>query len=538
MSAFTAAVGNMLYRAAQRINPQRYPRHSWYSVPGKHAGIRITQETAMQLSAVYRAVSYISSTIMTLPWNVHRSVADGSSEHVRNRLDFVLHDQANMEQSAAVWRETMLSYALRWGNGFAEIRRNNRGEVEWLGQPIHPEYVRIERDENYQLSYLVTTDSQSRVRLMPNQIYHLKGLGDGISGESVVRHAARSMGVAAAQEQNVSSFFGNGSRTSGVLSHPGQIGPEGRENLTKYLEKRMQGPYDSHKLLVLEEGMEWRQMGMSNEDAEMLSSRQFSVVEIARWFGLPPHILMDYGRATWGNLEQASTEAVRSGLMPWVVRLEAEANAKLIGRNSRSSLSTSINLKGLLRADTDTRNRAYALGRQWGWMSVNDIRKLEDMPPIEGGDEYLTPLNMEPANGENTNSQNTPSDGREEVLNMPQGSIAILVKDVCDRVVTRELNQLDQFAKRDDFLDWFNRWIDKHQSYAYDSFKPVVEAINIGRPRERQMSAAELAKDYCDGLRDSVPAAYLDKTISRYVENKTIWIDSMTEEWMLKMEGE
>ena len=518
MSIWTTVV-----KAAQQIFPPRKPSNAWAWTPSKQAGVRVSQGNALEIAAVWRAVAYISQSIMTLPWHVHRPDNERKGgEIVRNNLDYVLHTQANAEQSAATWRETMCMYALLWGNSFSEIIRNARGEVQALGMPPHPAWVQVDRDEMGELYYRVFSDRGSYTEIPYRNMYHLRGMGDGVEGMSVIRYASRSLGIAAAQDENVGAFFGNGSRASGVLTHPGQLGKDGRENLTKYVQENLKGPKRAHNMLVLEEGMSWKQMGVPNEDAQLLESRQFSVQEIARWYGLPPHVLMDYGRATWSNLEQASTDAVRSGLMPWIVKLEQEADAKLIGRRS---LNTIINLKGLLRADTSTRNQAYALGRQWGWLSANEIRQWEDLPPYPGGDNYLIPLNMMVVGDEERPSIEAP---------LAHGQ-KILLRDVCARIIAREINQIKRYGARDDFDDWFKGWLPKQRSYALDALGPIAQAYHLAFGSG--VDVAALVEDYIDGIRDSVMIAHQNSDLGGYCEAQTAFIDTLTEEWARAIEG-
>ena len=375
---------------------------------GNWAGMQVTSNSALSISAVHRAVSYICDSIMCLPWQIFLAAPEGKRRVIGSTLEFILNSKANPELNADVWRSTMLQYTLvQGGNAYCEIARDEQGMAVGLGHPLTDSQVQLMRDEQSSELYCRVWLDQNRAGLPGGQhvdiwyrdMYHLRGQGNSFLGISVLRHAARSLGVGLALDQNAASFFGNGNRTTGNIEYPGVLSTEKKIELGNYIKDTLHGPEKSHNLLILDQGMKWASNTIPNDDAQFLQSRQFQVSEIARWFNVPVQKLMDYSQSPWGTAEQASIDAVMSGLMPWIHRMEIEANAKLGNPNTQGMLETKMNLMELLRADTKTRSEAYAKGRQWGYLSANEIRQVENMPSYDGGDVFLSPMNMERIEG-------------------------------------------------------------------------------------------------------------------------------------------
>src|SRR5690606_21252998 len=210
-----------------------------------------------------------------------------------------------------------------------------------------------ERDMDGRLYYEYYPQNLPSVPLPARDVFHLRGLGfDGIVGYSVVRLAAQSLGLAKAMEENAATFFGNGSKPGGMLKYPGKISEETREQTRREWVRLHGGPGRAHAVAVLDQGLDYSPIAMSNEDAQMIDSRKLSVTEMARWLRVPPHKLYDLERATFSNIEHMSIEFVTDALMPWVNRLEQEANIKLFGFGSQGRLFTKLNVKTLMRGDT------------------------------------------------------------------------------------------------------------------------------------------------------------------------------------------
>jgi HK97 family phage portal protein len=356
------------------------------------AGVTVSEDSALRFGAVWSCVRIISETIATLGWHVVRENLDGTRERVIDSpLDRMLNAQANAEMTAFSWRETALAHCLLWGNHYSEIRRDFAGRPVALF-PIHPASVVPERNADGALTYRVRQETDADVVLPARDVLHIHGLGfDGVVGLSVVDYARQSIGVGLALDKFGASFYENGAHVGMALRHPGKLSPQAKDTLKAGIQEAYSGPTKAFKTVVLEEGMDITKLSMSMVDAQFLDSRKFQISEICRWFRVPPHKVADLDRATFSNIESQAIEFVQDTILPWCRRLEQEVDAKLIGQ---WKTSTRLNIDTLLRGDIAARYGAYEKGRLGGWLSINDVRRLENMNPIEaGGDVYLQPMN-------------------------------------------------------------------------------------------------------------------------------------------------
>jgi HK97 family phage portal protein len=369
-----------------------------YDAPPSSSGVAVSEVTALNISAVWSAVQIIAGSIASLPLILYRRRPDGGKErYPEHPLYRILHDEPNPEMSSMVFRETLLHHVLLWGNGYAEIQRDQGGRVKAL-YPITPERVRPARDPAGRLYYEVTTVGKPVTKLDATNMFHVPGLGfDGTCGYSVVAKARESFGATAATERFASTYFGNSAIAGGILKHPRQLQQTTRDALKAQLDQyRGRGAYST---LLLEEGLDWVQTTIPPDDSQFLQTRKFQVTEVARWFNLPPHKLKDLERATFSNIEQQSLEFVIDTLRPWLVRIEQEIRRKLISTLERQIQYAEHLVDGLLRGDLASRYNAYAVGRQWGFLNVDDIRAFENMNPLPDGlgQIYIVPVNMMPA---------------------------------------------------------------------------------------------------------------------------------------------
>jgi HK97 family phage portal protein len=297
-----------------------------------------------------------------------------------------------------------MTHLLLWGNAYAQIIRNGKGEVIAL-YPLMPNRMRVDRDTRGNLYYSYTRYSDEAptlngitVTLRPSDVLHIPGLGfDGLVGYSPIAMAKNAIGLAMATEEYGAKFFANGAAPGGVLEHPGTI--KDPQKIKDSWNTAYQGSGNAHKVAVLEEGMKFQSIGIPPEQAQFLETRKFQINEIARIFRVPPHMVGDLEKSSFSNIEQQSLEFVKYTLNPWVIRWEQSLQQSLILPSEKTSLFIKFNVDGLLRGDYQSRMNGYSVGRQNGWMSANDIRELEDMnriPAEEGGDLYLVNGNMLP----------------------------------------------------------------------------------------------------------------------------------------------
>jgi HK97 family phage portal protein len=365
-------------------------------VNSTQAGIPIDDARALAYSSVWACVRVISETIAQLPWKTYQKAPRGKKDIApeKNTVAWLLQMQPNPETTAFRWKRLMAAHVLTRGNAYSEIERDTQGRPLWLW-PIDPDRVKPMRDDTGALAYEVRNANREAVIVPAADMLHFRGLGDNDTvGVSVIAKAKESIALGLAMERFGASFFGNGANLSGVVTHPGKLSPDAKTNIEESLKKRASGR-NTLSTLVFEEGMKYEKIGIPPEDAQFLESRQFQVTEICRWFRVPPHKVQELSRATWNNIEHQSIEFVTDTIVPWTCNFEEEVNLKLFGRQNRGVYYTKFLLAALLRGDTASRFEAYSKGRQWGWLSVNDIRELEDLNGIgKNGDQYLVPTNM------------------------------------------------------------------------------------------------------------------------------------------------
>ena len=390
-----------------RDKPQNRTTGSAYSFffGSSSAGKRVNERSAMQMTAVYSCVRILAEAVAGLPLHLYRYKEDGGKEKgIDHPLYLLLHDEPNPEMSSFVFRETLMTHLLLWGNAYAQIIRNGKGEVIAL-YPLMPDRMTVDRDRDGKLyyEYTVSTDDAPTVkgtvvRLKPSDVLHIPGLGfDGLVGYSPIAMAKNAIGMAIACEEYGAKFFANGAAPGGVLEHPGTIKDPGR--VRESWQSTFGGSGNANKIAVLEEGMKYTPIGISPEQAQFLETRKFQINEIARIFRVPPHMVGDLEKSSFSNIEQQSLEFVKYTLEPWLVRWEQSIQRTLFSPEEKKSYFAKFNVEGLLRGDYASRMTGYATARQNGWMSANDIRELENMdriPAEDGGDLYLINGNMLP----------------------------------------------------------------------------------------------------------------------------------------------
>lgn len=372
---------------------------------GSTSGKAVTEHSAMQMTAVYACVRILSEAIAGLPLHLYRYNDEGGKEKALDHpLYLLLHDEPNPEMSSFVFRETLMTHLLLWGNAYAQIIRNGKGEVVAL-YPLMPNRMTVDRDDKGQLYYsyqMSNSDAPTMpggtVRLKPSDVLHVPGLGfDGLVGYSPIAMAKNAIGLAIATEEYGAKFFANGATPGGLLEYPGTV--KDPDRVRESWNRGFSGSQNAGKVAILEEGMKYTPISIAPEQAQFLETRKFQINEIARIFRVPPHMVGDLEKSSFSNIEQQSLEFVKYTLDPWVVRWEQSIQRTLLTADEKKRYFVKFNLEGLLRGDYQSRMNGYATARQNGWMSANDIRELENLdriPPEEGGDLFLINGNMLP----------------------------------------------------------------------------------------------------------------------------------------------
>lgn len=354
-------------------------------------GALVTPVTAMGTSAIYACVSTIADIKAMLPWNLMERTSDGTVRVASERpLHFVLHDRPNGYQTSFIHRQQGQAQALLWGNFYAEIERNAR-TGECIGLWPIPAWLVTPELRNGQKSFLV-----NGMRFPDEDIFHVPAFGwDGVRGVSPIAMHRRSIGMSLSAEAFGEHFYRNGTRLAGALRHPAKLSPDAQARLRQSWAAAYSGAANAGKVAILEEGMDFSPFTMPLEDAQFVETRKFQIADAARIYRVPLHMVGEMEGAKFNNIEQQNIDFVQKCLLPWIVRWEQEAQAKLLTETERRTMFTKINVSGLMRGDMKSRFEAYALGRQWGWFSVNDILELEDRNGIgPAGDVYLQPMNM------------------------------------------------------------------------------------------------------------------------------------------------
>ena len=357
----------------------------------------------MQMTAVYSCVRILSEAVAGLPLHLYQYIENGSKEKaIKHPLYFLLHDEPNPEMTSFVFRETLMTHLLLWGNAYAQIIRNGKGEVVAL-YPLMPNRMTVNRDDTGQLYYEYQTSSDDAkttkggtVRLKPTDVLHIPGLGfDGLVGYSPIAMAKNAIGLAIATEEYGAKFFSNGATPGGLLEYPGTV--KNPDAIRESWNKGFGGSSNSNKVAILEEGMKYTPISISPNEAQFLETRKFQINEIARIFRVPPHMVGDLEKSSFSNIEQQSLEFVKYTLEPWLIRWEQSMARALISQKDKAAYFIKFNVDGILRGDYQSRMSGYATARQNGWMSANDIRELENLdriPAEDGGDLYLINGNM------------------------------------------------------------------------------------------------------------------------------------------------
>ncbi len=379
------------------------------------SGVPVNEWTALNYSACWAAKRVISESLASLPLTVGRRL-DPQGREIDNThpVARLFNTEPNPEMSSFVFRETLQAHVCDWGGAYAEIERTKLGRPVALW-PITPDVVKPFRAKTGEIAYEVRQEGPAKV-IPARDMLHVPGLGfDGLTGYSVITLAREGIGLGLAAERYGAAFFGNGATPGGVLEHPGELSEPAQDRLRRSWEDKHRGPNRAGRLAILEEGMKFARTSIPPEDAQFLQTRQFQIEEVARWYNIPPLMLRDLRHATYSNIEHQSIDFVSFTVRPWAVRWEQEIARKLLTPEEKAQgYDARHDFRALLRGDIESRYKAYAIGRQWGWLNVDDIRDMEDLNPLPGnaGSSYLVPINMVSAetfdNGTGTTDTDVP----------------------------------------------------------------------------------------------------------------------------------
>lgn len=488
------------------------------------SGLDVTEQSALGLSAVYSCVRIISESLAALPLVTYRNTRDGRRRATDLAIYDILHDQADDNLSAFMLVETIVSHACTYGNGYAYISRNRAGQVTGL-TPVDPSTVEVKLTESGRVAYEVNT-GQFQGAWSSDEVLHIRALGPlGLVGYSPVGLARQTIGLGLASERYGAAWFGNSGTPSGILSVPGKMSDEAFQNLRRSWEKLHRGSANSARVALLEAGVEFKPISVTPEDAQFLETRRFQVAEVARIFRVPPSMLADLENAgSYGSIGELNRAFVVHTLTPWARRIESEIRLKLLP--SSGDVFSEFQFDHLLRGDLEKRFGAYQVARQAGFLSVNDIRKIENLDPIgEAGDRYLSPLNMEAlVPGQDPGE---PAEAMPEARALDEVSVAQLRDEARAKTRATWLQALEgiaqdeqravlgQLEKNPDELDtWAKRWFD--QDYQRLAFRQVLPALDALAEAVRLSVQQEIGKDP-----GSEPLAGLENIARRFATRRS-----------------
>jgi HK97 family phage portal protein len=362
------------------------------------AGVLVSETSALKYSPFWAAVRVISGTVGSLPMITYRKNEKGRERALEHKVYPLLHDAPNEYMDALTFWETRMAHVLTYGNGYAEIQRDGAGRPVALW-PLLPDRTRRLLSASG-IPYYDVQVVGGVVHLPDYNVLHIKGLGfDGYTGYNVVQYHRETIGYGIAVKEYGARFFGSGANPGGVLEHPGILTDKSAKRLNDSWNSQHAGLSKAHRVHVLEEGMKWHGTGVDPQQAQALEVQKFTVDDCSRIFNIPPHKIGSLERATFSNIEEQNLEFVTSTMFYWFRKVEQECNHKLLLPAERGRMFIEILVDGLLRGNISSRYGAYSVGRQWGWLNVNEIRERENLNSIgEAGETYLEPLNMVPVN--------------------------------------------------------------------------------------------------------------------------------------------
>lgn len=495
----------------------------------------ITPNNSLQVAAVWACVRVLSETVASLPLFIYERQEQGKRRAQDHYLYRLLHDQPNPVMTAFEYRQLLESHLETWGNAYSRLFYDPRGQVEELW-PLRPDrIVEVRRDAGRKF-FRYQDDNGSLTWYSDDDIWHIPGMGyDGLVGYSPIAMLRRSIGLAVDAEEFGARFFSNDARPGIVLEHPGRLKPEAHKILRDEWENDHKGVAKSHRPAILEEGMKLHEIGIPPEDAQFLETRKFQVREIARIFGVQPHLIADLEQATFSNIEHQSLEFVIYTIRPRIIRIEQSISSNLMLERDRARYFAEHLVDGLLRGDTLSRYQAYAVGRQNGWLNADDIRRLENMDELPNGigKIYLVPPNMIPADqvGDTGSTEKTPAPtstarslpadetremrARRSATTRHRMALAQrkVMLDVAKRAMRRETHDLGDavkkyFGKRDSgqFLIWLDGFLQEHADWMTRQYLPIFQAYG-------EMITAEVQEEL--GNKDDLQAG-LDKFVRSY----------------------
>jgi HK97 family phage portal protein len=458
------------------------------------SGVAVSNDTALSYNPWYAGVNLIADSMAMLPLPIYSTTNIGRSKLREHAAYPLLNYEANSYQSAYQAKHFMTLCAAHWGNGYANVERDAMGNSVAIW-PIHPDNVKKIEFQTFEfdgrnvpvLVYKIKIGETTK-RVLADDMLHIYGLStDGVQGVNPVSLFRDAIGAGVACERYAGTYFANGSKPAGAISTPGKVSPDNAKYIREQWERMHGGLSNAHRVALLQEGAQYVPIAASNEDSQFLETRRFSVEDVARILRIKPHMLGDLTKSSYASIEAQNLEYVQLTLMPWIKRWESEVNRKLIQNGEhRIGIYAECDTNALLRGDTESRYAAYAIGRQWGWLSINDIRQRENMSKIKGGDTYMQPLNMQDT--DKPAGADKPAEQPQEAPDKPQRANPVLrglLADVCGRIARREAGAVAKAQERGDDLQAVYAEL---RQFAGTLFAPVLDAEKLSSLLSNQLT--------------------------------------------------
>ena len=369
--------------------------------PGINGYTSLDSDAAMKYSAVFACIRVLSETLAGMPAMMYQKKKSGDREAItKHPIYDILHNAPNEEMAPFNFKEACMIALNLGGNSVSERIVNGSGDLIGL-YPYKWQMVKIKRDDSGRLVYEIREGAKEK-KLDRSQVFHIPGLSiDGVVGLSPIEYASSAIRLGLSYEQFGVQFYKNGAHSTGVIKHPHALKQEAFDRLKSDFAKNYQGLANTGKPIILEDGADFKELTIKPADAQLIENKRFQIEDIARIYRVPMHLIQELTRSTNNNIEHQSLEFVMYTMLPWFKRWEENINMQLLTpQERRAGLYVEFKVDALLRGDAKSRADAYAVGRQWGWLSVNDIRRLENMNAIDNGDIYLQPMNMYEAGAE------------------------------------------------------------------------------------------------------------------------------------------
>ena len=380
--------------------------YRWFPMEDNDTGQVVTVDTSLSISAVWACVDLLATTVAGLPLDLYRRVNEDREKDYNNPLYPILHDAPNDYQTAFDFKDLQMRHLLLQGNCYAKIVSTTGNPVRSL-LPLDPTRVEPFWYQEGVRAYRYTPEGGTTTVLFQSEVFHVMAYPtvDGLMGQSVIGYHSRTLGSAIGASKFGAKFYKDGARPDGVLEFPGALSDTAYQNLKESWDRRHRGVNNAHRTAILENGITFRPITMAPEDAQYIETMKFGVDDIARIFGVPPHLVGSMERATFNNIEQQDLNYVKHSVRRWTTRWEQAVKRDLIVRPANFA---EFNFNDLLKGDLPTRYEAYSTAIMNGIMSVNEVRRKENMNPVEGGDQHFRPLNLAPLDAPPAPPQDAP----------------------------------------------------------------------------------------------------------------------------------